>query len=110
MDHHKFEALKYYDLKRASSLEEFISDYNRVVTIKRNIGRIEKGGYSGTMLRVTLNHFIILFNCFGQYAEVILRYHIPENLYPIMYSFIESCNYNVSNHLYDSTILELINE
>jgi hypothetical protein len=104
----KFEALRHYRRQRAITMIEFLSDYNRVISIKRNLGRISRGVYSDTLVKATHNHFIILFNCFGQYAETIIRQYISEDHYILAYAFIEICNYNVSGYEFDTTIIELL--
>lgn len=101
-------AIWHYNRHRAASIDDFSKDYNTVSTIKRNISRIGRGGYSDTLIRVTHNQFIIFFNCFGQYAETILLKHIEQSNYTLMYSFVEACNFNINHAKYDLELLEKI--
>lgn len=69
-------AAKYYDMRRATSIEEFQDDLRRFQYIKRLFKRYDDCGDLKT--RLILNHVIILYNCFGEYATPLLFFKLQE--------------------------------
>jgi hypothetical protein len=56
-------AAKYYDMKKAASVDEFHDDVKRFQYLKRLFKRYEED--RELRIRLILNHMIVLYNCFG---------------------------------------------
>jgi hypothetical protein len=79
-------AIKNYENPQAVTEEDFYKDLNHFKYIKRLLKRYKKDG----ILRCDLliNHFIILYNIFGEAATPMLFYKVEENLWSQMKTFI----------------------
>lgn len=69
-------AAKFYDQKKAASIEEFYDDLKRFQYLKRLFKRYEED--DDLKVRLILNHLIVLFNCFGSAATPMLFLKLPE--------------------------------
>jgi len=79
-------AIKNYDNPQAVTKEDFEKDLNHFKYIKRLLKRYLKTGELKTHL--VLNHFIILYNIFGEATTPMLFHKLESDLWPIVKSFI----------------------
>ena len=85
-DNFQLFAIKYYENPQAVTKEDFDKDLNHFKYIKRLLKRYKRDGELKTHL--LLNHFIILYNIFGEAATPMLFYKIEEELWPVMKTFV----------------------
>ena len=81
-----FFAIKNYENPQAVTKEDFEKDLNHFKYIKRLLKRYKKSGELKTHL--ILNHFIILYNIFGEATTPMLFFKIEKDLWSSMKSFI----------------------
>ena len=79
-------AIKNYENPQAVTKEDFDKDLNHFKYIKRLLKRYKNTGQLKTHL--LLNHFIILYNIFGEAATPMLFFKIEKELWATMKSFI----------------------
>ena len=79
-------AIKNYENPQAVTKEDFDRDLNHFKYIKRLLKRYKRDGELKTHL--LLNHFIILYNIFGEAATPMLFYKIEEDLWSTMKTFV----------------------
>jgi hypothetical protein len=79
-------AIKYHQNPQAVTKSDFEKDLNHFKYIKRLLKRYKNTGELKTHLLV--NHFIILYNIFGEAATPMLFFKIDRDLWPFMKSFI----------------------
>ena len=79
-------AIKHYENPQAVTKEDFDKDLNHFKYIKRLLKRYKNTGELKTHL--LLNHFIILYNIFGDAATPMLFFKIERDLWPSLKSFI----------------------
>ena len=79
-------AIKNYENPQAVTKEDFDKDLNHFKYIKRLLKRYKNTGVLKSHL--LLNHFIILFNIFGEATVPLLFYKIDKELWPTMKSFL----------------------
>ena len=79
-------AIKNYENPQAVTKEDFDKDLNHFKYIKRLLKRYKNTGVLKTHL--LLNHFIVLYNIFGEAATPLLFFKIEEDLWYSMKSFI----------------------
>jgi hypothetical protein len=79
-------AIKNYENPQAVTKEDFERDLNHFKYIKRLLKRYKKSGDLKTHL--ILNHFIILYNIFGEATTPMLFYKIENELWSCIKSFI----------------------
>ena len=79
-------AIKNYENPQAVTKEDFDKDLNHFKYIKRLLKRYKNTGQLKTHL--LLNHFIILYNIFGEAATPILFFKIEQELWPAMKTFV----------------------
>ena len=79
-------AIKYYENPQAVTKEDFEKDLNHFKYIKRLLKRYKKSGELKTHL--ILNHFIILYNIFGEATTPMLFFKIEQELWSSVKSFI----------------------
>ena len=93
-------AIKNYENPQAVTKEDFDRDINHFKYIKRLLKRYKNTGVLKTHL--LLNHFIILYNIFGEATTPMLFYKIDEDLWSTMKTFIIFLNKatRVSKDLY----------
>ena len=83
-------AIKNYENPQAVTKEDFDKDLNHFKYIKRLLKRYKNTGQLKTHL--LLNHFIVLYNIFGEAATPMLFHKIEEDLWPTMKTFIMFLN------------------
>src|SRR5210317_1486661 len=79
-------AIQNYDNPQAVSKDDFDKDLNHFKYVKRLLKKYKKTGELKTHL--LLNHFIIIYNVFGEAATPMLFYKIEPELWSILKSFI----------------------
>jgi hypothetical protein len=79
-------AIKHYENPQAVTREDFEKDLNHFKYIKRLLKRYRNTGQLKTHL--LLNHFIILYNIFGEAATPMLFFKIEKEMWSSMKSFI----------------------
>ena len=83
-------AIRNYETPQAVTKEDFDKDLNHFKYIKRLLKRYKNTGVLKTHL--LLNHFIVLYNIFGEAATPMLFFKIEEDLWSSMKSFIMFLN------------------
>jgi hypothetical protein len=83
-------AIKNYENPQAVTKEDFDKDLNHFKYIKRLLKRYKNTGELKTHL--LLNHFIILYNIFGDATTPMLFFKIEENLWTSMKTFVVFLN------------------
>ena len=79
-------AIKNYENPQAVTKEDFDKDLNHFKYIKRLLKRYKNTGVLKTHL--LLNHFIVLYNIFGEAATPMLFFKIEQELWSTMKTFI----------------------
>ena len=79
-------AIKNYENPQAVTKEDFDKDLNHFKYIKRLLKRYKNTGQLKSHL--LLNHFIILYNIFGEATTPMLFHKIETDLWPSMKTFI----------------------
>jgi hypothetical protein len=79
-------AIKNYENPQAVTKEDFEKDLNHFKYIKRLLKRYKREGELKTHL--LLNHFIILYNIFGEATTPMLFFKIERDLWSSLKSFI----------------------
>ena len=79
-------AIKNYENPSAVTREDFDKDLNHFRYIKRLLKRYKSSGE--LKVHLLINHFIILYNIFGEGATPMLFYKIEKNLWSSIKSFI----------------------
>ena len=83
-------AIKNYENPQAVTKEDFDKDLNHFKYIKRLLKRYKNTGVLKTHL--LLNHFIILYNIFGEGTTAMLFYKIEEEMWDVMKTFVVFLN------------------
>ena len=79
-------AIKNYENPQAVTKEDFEKDLNHFKYIKRLLKRYKNTGQLKTHL--LLNHFIILYNIFGEATTPMLFFKIEKELWSVLKTFI----------------------
>lgn len=79
-------AIKHYENPHAVTQEDFYEDLKRFKWIKRLLKRYQTTGILKAHL--LMNHFIIVYNVFGEAATPLLFFKIDRELWPIIKSFV----------------------
>jgi hypothetical protein len=79
-------AIKNYENPQAVTKDDFDKDLNHFRYIKRLLRKYKNDGELKTHLLI--NHFIVLYNIFGDAATPMLFYKIEKELWSIMKTFI----------------------
>ncbi len=79
-------AIKNYENPQAVTKDDFDKDLNHFKYIKRLLKRYNKTGELKTHL--IINHFIVLYNIFGDAATPMLFFKIDEDMWGTMKSFL----------------------
>ena len=79
-------AIKNYENPQAVTKEDFDKDLNHFKYIKRLLKRYKNSGELKSHL--ILNHFIVLYNIFGEAATPMLFFKIDEDLWSVMKTFV----------------------
>ena len=79
-------AIKNYENPQAVTKEDFEKDLNHFKYIKRLLKRYKNRGELKTHL--LLNHFIVLYNIFGEATTPMLFFKIEEELWELVKTFV----------------------
>jgi len=79
-------AVKNYENPQAVTKEDFDKDLNHFKYIKRLLRKYKNG--DELKIHLLLNHFIILYNIFGEATTPMLFFKIEKELWPSIKSFI----------------------
>ena len=79
-------AVKHYENPQAVNKQDFEKDLNHFKYIKRLLKRYKNTGE--LKIHLLINHFIILYNIFGDAATPMLFFKIEEDLWSVMKTFI----------------------
>jgi len=79
-------AIKHYENPQAVTREDFEKDLNHFRYIKRLLKKYKNTGQ--LKVHLILNHFIILYNVFGEATTPMLFHKIEMDLWPVMKSFV----------------------
>ena len=79
-------AIKNYENPQAVTREDFDKDLSRFRYIKRLLKRYKTGG--DLKVHLLINHFIILYNIFGEATTPMLFYKIDKSLWSAIKTFI----------------------
>ena len=85
-DNFQLFAAKHYENPQAVTKEDFEKDLNYFKYIKRLLRRYKSTGELKSHLLI--NHFIVLYNIFGEACTPMLFYKIEEDLWSTMKTFI----------------------
>lgn len=83
-------AIKHYENPQAVTREDFEKDLNHFRYIKRLLKRYKSSGELKTHLLI--NHFIILYNVFGDATTPMLFYKVDRDLWDVTKTFIVFLN------------------
>ena len=79
-------AIKHYDNPQAVTQEDFYEDMKLFKWIKRLLNKYKNSG--DLNVHLLLNHFIILYNVFGEATTALLFYKIDKDLWGVLKTFI----------------------
>lgn len=79
-------AIKHYENPQAVTKEDFDKDIHHFKYIKRLLKRYRNTGE--LKIHLLLNHFIILYNIFGDAATPMLFFKIEKELWSVMKTFV----------------------
>jgi len=79
-------AIKHYENPQAVTQDDFYEDMKRFKWIKRLLKRYKTTGVLKSHL--LLNHFIILYNVFGEATTPLLFFKIDKELWPVIKTFV----------------------
>jgi hypothetical protein len=79
-------AIKHYENPQAVTKEDFDKDLNHFKYIKRLLKRYKNNGE--LKIHLLINHFIILYNIFGDATTPMLFYKIENELWSSMKTFV----------------------
>ena len=80
-------AMKFYDNRQCTSIEEFNEDLNKIKYVKRLFNRLLETGELRTNL--ILNHLIVIYNVFeNEAATRMLFFRVEKKFYSILKPFL----------------------
>lgn len=79
-------AIKHYENPQAVTQEDFLEDMKKFKYVKRLLRKYKNGGDLKTHLLI--NHFLILYNIFGDAATPLLFFKIDKDLWGILKTFM----------------------
>ena len=85
-DNFQLFAIKNYENPQAVTEDDFHKDLNHFKYIKRLLKRYKNTGELKSHL--ILNHFIVLYNIWGEAATPMLFFKIEKELWPVMKTFV----------------------
>ena len=85
-DNYMMFAIKHYENPHAVTQDDFYEDLKRFKWIKRLLKRYQTTGILKSHLLI--NHFIILYNVFGEAATPLLFFKIDRELWPVVKTFV----------------------
>jgi hypothetical protein len=85
-DNYVMFAIKHYENPHAVTQDDFYEDLKRFKWVKRLLKKYKTTGSLKTHLLI--NHFIILYNVFGDATTPLLFYKIDKDLWPVVKTFV----------------------
>lgn len=85
-DNYLLFAIKHYENPQAVTKEDFYDDLKRFKWIKKLLRRYKKEGE--LKIHLLINHFIILYNVFGDAATPLLFYKIDKEFWGVLKTFV----------------------
>ena len=79
-------AIKNYENPQAVTQEDFYEDMKRFKWVKRLLNKYKNTG--DLNVHLVMNHFIILYNVFGEATTPLLFYKLDEDLWSILKTFV----------------------
>lgn len=79
-------AIKHYENPQAITQEDFFEDMKRFKWIKRLLNKYKNTGDLNTHL--IINHFVSLYNVFGEATTPLLFYKINKELWGVLKTFV----------------------
>jgi hypothetical protein len=79
-------AIKHYENPHAVTQDDFYEDLKRFKWIKRLLKKYQTTGSLKSHLLI--NHFIILYNVFGEAATPLLFFKVDRELWPVVKTFV----------------------
>jgi len=79
-------AIKNYDNPRSYTIEDFEEDMQRFKWIKRLLKKYKTTG--NLNIHLLINHFIVLYNVFGDAATALLFYKLDQEFWEIVKTFV----------------------
>ena len=79
-------AIKHYENPQAVTQEDFFEDMNRFKWIKRLLNKYKNTGELNNHL--IINHFMVLYNVFGEATTPLLFYKINKDLWGVLKTFV----------------------
>ena len=79
-------AIKHYDNPQAVTQEDFFEDMKRFKWIKRILNKYKNTG--DLNVHLLINHFMILYNIFGEAATPLLFFKLNKELWSVLKTFI----------------------
>jgi hypothetical protein len=83
-------AIKNYQNPQGVTKDDFIKDLNHFKYIKRLLKKYKKSGV--LKLHLLLNHFIILYNIFGEATTPMLFFKVDQDLWSTLKTFVVFLN------------------
>mgnify|MGYP007073106994 CR=1 FL=1 len=78
--------IKHYENPQAVTQEDFFEDMKRFKWIKRLLNKYKNTG--DLNIHLIINHFIVLYNIFGEATTPLLFFKIDESLWSVLKTFI----------------------
>jgi len=85
-DNYIFFAIQNYDNPLSSTKEEFYEDLGRLKYIQRHLKKYVTSG--DVKLHLLLNHFIVLYNVFGEAATALLFFKSDQSYWSAIKTFL----------------------
>ena len=79
-------AIKHYENPQSVTQEDFFEDMKRFKWIKRLLNKYKNTG--DLNIHLIINHFIVLYNIFGEATTPLLFFKIDESLWSVLKTFI----------------------
>ena len=79
-------AIKHYENPQAVTQEDFFEDMKRFKWIKRLLNKYKNTG--DLNIHLIINHFIVLYNIFGEATTPLLFFKIDKNHWSVLKTFI----------------------
>jgi hypothetical protein len=97
-------AAKCYDNPACESLEDFHSDLERFLHLKKLLLKVKNSGTANQ--RLILNHIITLHNIFGKHVLEMLFLKIPKDCWSLLKTYLVFLNYLPDNFYILDQIME----
>jgi len=79
-------AIKNYENPQAATQDDFLNDMKRFKYVKRLLRKYKNSGELN--IHLLINHFIILYNIFGDAATPLLFYKLDSDLWDVVKTFM----------------------